>query len=58
MGKLALLEKYQYWLKEEEFNNTWTSFSRPLEIFEYQSICVSRLKMLDDRFYEELREMT
>lgn len=33
MSKMGLLEDYQYKLMEEEFNRTWISFSKPLEIF-------------------------
>ena len=33
MGKMGLLEFYEYRLLEEEFNRTWISFSKPLEIF-------------------------
>jgi hypothetical protein len=58
MCKMALLEQYQYRLKDEEFERTWNSFSRPLDIFEYQQECRSRLKLLEDKYYDELREMT
>ena len=40
MNKLGLLESYEYRLKEYEFNATWEAFSKPLQIFESQSIAV------------------
>ena len=58
MSKMALLEHYQCRLKEDEFEKTWTSFARPLDIFEYQQECWSRLKLLEDWYFDELWEMT
>jgi len=51
MGKMGLLEEYQYKLSEEEFTRTWISFSKPLDIFRAESICRKRLGRDQKEFF-------
>ena len=57
MDKMRLLEEHQYRLKEEEFNRTWISFSRPLDIFKARVNCLKRLNKDEKDFYEDYRNM-
>lgn len=57
MGKMGLLEDYQYKLLEEEFTRTWISFSRPLEIFRAEYDCRRRMKKDESLFFQDLRLM-
>ena len=57
MGKMGLLEDYQYKLLEEEFNRTWISFSKPLEIFRAEFDCRRRMKRDERDFFQDLRLM-
>jgi dynein heavy chain len=57
MKKLSLMEDHQHRLKEEEFNKTWISFSRPLDIFRSRINCNKRLAKDEKEFYEDLRAM-
>jgi len=51
MGKMGLLEEYQYKLLEEEFTRTWISFSKPLEIFRAEYDCRRRMKKDEREFF-------
>ena len=57
MAKMGLLEEYQYKLVEEEFNRTWISFSKPLEIFRAEYECRRRMKKDEREFFQDLRLM-
>lgn len=51
MSKMSLLEDYQHRLVEEEFNRTWISFSKPLEIFKAEYNCRRRMKRDEREFF-------
>lgn len=53
---MGLLEKYQYYLPEVEFQKTWSSFAKPLEIFGEQGDCKRRLKDNEKEFYKDLQD--
>lgn len=57
MGKMSLLEAYQYKLLEEEFTRTWISFSKPLDIFKAEFLCRRRLNRDQKDFFQDLRLM-
>ena len=58
MNKMSLLEEHQYYLQEDEFKQTWVSFSRPLDISRARWDCERRMKSDEKDFFEDLRVMT